>query len=113
MLNNFNNIIAQMAFDDLLRNYPDCQKTYRLEEIRVEEYNHLDALGLSSGESNSCFAQSRPQNTLDDFRLCIDGKSTGAVRISLGATSNSDDAYSFVQFTRGFIDTQALTWAIH
>jgi selenocysteine lyase/cysteine desulfurase len=65
------------------------------------------ALGISSGELTSCFAQSDARITLDDFRLCIDGKSTGAVRISIGAMSNFNDAYKFLQFARSFIDKVA------
>lgn len=68
------------------------------------------ALGISSGELASCFAQPNARITLDDFRLCIDGKSTGAVRISVGSMSNFDDVYRFIQFARGFIDKQAASW---
>ena len=68
------------------------------------------ALGISSGELTSCFAQPNARITLDDFRLCIDGKSTGAVRVSVGSMSNFNDVYSFLQFARGFIDKQASTW---
>ncbi len=65
------------------------------------------ALGISSGELTSCFAQPNARITLDDFRLCIDGKSTGAVRVSVGLMSNFNDAYAFLQFAQGFIDRQA------
>src|SRR5512140_1219501 len=51
------------------------------------------ALGLSRPELAACFTQ--PGHTqrlsLDDFRLCIDGKSSGAVRVSLGLVSNYED----------------------
>ncbi len=64
------------------------------------------ALGLEAGELNSCFRQTLHQSrfTVDDFRLCIDGKSTGAVRISLGMVSNFADAFRFIEFARGFVD---------
>jgi molybdenum cofactor sulfurtransferase len=62
------------------------------------------ALGLSQTELVACFNQSQERLTMDDFRLCIDGKSSGAVRISLGLVSNFADVYQFVQFARGFID---------
>jgi len=45
--------------------------------------------------------------TLDDFRVCIDGKSSGAVRISVGLVSNFADVYRLLQFTRGFLDASA------
>ncbi len=65
------------------------------------------ALGLSQTELVACFSQSQQRLTLDDFRLCIDGKSSGAVRISLGLVSNFADVYCLVQFARGFIDKTA------
>ncbi len=39
-----------------------------------------------------------------DFRRCIDDKSTGAVRISVGLVSNFNDVYQMVSFARQFID---------
>ena len=64
------------------------------------------ALGLDAGELHSCFRQPLHQTrlTIDDFRLCIDGKSSGAVRISLGLVSNFADIYTFVEFARGFLE---------
>ncbi|HLX57959.1 MAG TPA: aminotransferase class V-fold PLP-dependent enzyme [Ktedonobacteraceae bacterium] len=64
------------------------------------------ALELDAGELNSCFRQPLHHDrlTIDDFRLCIDGKSTGAVRISLGLVSNFADVYRFMEFARGFVD---------
>ena len=62
------------------------------------------ALGLSKQELVSCFTSSDRGMTYDDFRLCIDGKSTGAVRISVGIVSNFDDAHAFVEFARHFLD---------
>ncbi len=61
------------------------------------------ALGISAEELTSCFIR-RERLTLDDFRRCIDAKSTGAVRVSLGLASNFADVYRFVEFARGFID---------
>jgi len=45
--------------------------------------------------------------TLDDFRVCIDGKSSDAVRISVGLVSDFADVYRLLQFTRGFLDASA------
>jgi selenocysteine lyase/cysteine desulfurase len=39
----------------------------------------------------------------DDFRLCIDGKASGAVRISVGLVSNFEDAQKFLEFARGLL----------
>jgi selenocysteine lyase/cysteine desulfurase len=62
------------------------------------------ALGLERTELVACFNQPQTRLTLDDFRLCIDGKSSGAVRVSLGLASNFADVYRFAEFARGFID---------
>jgi molybdenum cofactor sulfurtransferase len=64
------------------------------------------ALGISKGELASCFTSPahRKRLTLDDFRDCIDHKSTGAVRISLGIASDFKDALAFVEFARGLLD---------
>lgn len=64
------------------------------------------ALGLSAGELAACFRQSSHQDrcTIEDFRLCIDGKSSGAVRVSLGLVSNFADVYRFIQFAQRLLD---------
>jgi selenocysteine lyase/cysteine desulfurase len=41
--------------------------------------------------------------SLDDFRLCIDGKSSGAVRVSTGLVSNFEDVQGFLQFAEGLL----------
>ncbi|HUK32522.1 MAG TPA: aminotransferase class V-fold PLP-dependent enzyme [Vicinamibacterales bacterium] len=63
------------------------------------------ALGLTGTELSSCFRQSQHAThfTVDDFRLCIDGKSTGAVRVSLGMVSDAADVDRFITFAKGFI----------
>ncbi len=65
------------------------------------------ALGLSKTELAGCFDQpevrSRSRFTPEDFRLCIDGKSTGAVRISVGLASNFRDVEVFTDFVQRFL----------
>ena len=39
----------------------------------------------------------------DDFRNCVQGKGSGAIRVSLGIASNFADAKAFVDFARGFV----------
>jgi selenocysteine lyase/cysteine desulfurase len=58
------------------------------------------ALGISSEELHSCFARPthEAQLSYDEFRLCIDGKASGAVRISVGLVSNFADADAFIRF---------------
>ncbi len=62
------------------------------------------ALGISQPELVACFSKPDERLTLDDLRLCIDGKSSGAVRVSVGVVSNFADVYAFVRFVRGFVD---------
>ncbi len=63
------------------------------------------ALGISSMELAACFSMpGREQRlSLDDFRLCIDGKASGAVRISVGLVTNFDDVQAFLSFSRGLL----------
>jgi molybdenum cofactor sulfurtransferase len=63
------------------------------------------ALGLTGTELSSCFRQPAHQArlTVDDFRMCIDGKSTGAVRVSLGLVSNLADVDRFLGFAKQFV----------
>lgn len=61
------------------------------------------ALGISSDDMKSCFARSPERMTYDDFRRCVDGKSSGAVRVSLGLASNFADVHAFVEFAREFV----------
>ena len=63
------------------------------------------ALGITGTELSSCFHQPEHEThlTIDDFRLCIDGKSTGAVRVSLGLASNLADIDAFIRFAETFL----------
>jgi molybdenum cofactor sulfurtransferase len=61
------------------------------------------ALGISSDEMKTCFARSPERMTYDDFRRCVDGKSSGAVRVSLGLASSFADVATFLDFARGFL----------
>lgn len=63
------------------------------------------ALGISRVELDVCFTRPDYHNkmTIDDFRLCIDGKSSGAVRISVGMVTNFNDVQAFLSFARGLL----------
>jgi molybdenum cofactor sulfurtransferase len=61
------------------------------------------ALGISADELTSCFAL-RPNMEYNDFRRCIDDKSNGAVRISVGLVSNFSDVSRFFEFASEFLD---------
>lgn len=60
------------------------------------------ALGISSGELQSCFRRPSHEShlTYDEFRLCIDHKASGAVRISVGLVSNFADVFEFIKFAQ-------------
>jgi selenocysteine lyase/cysteine desulfurase len=62
------------------------------------------ALGLSRDEIVACFQNSGDHLEYEDFRRCIDGQSTGAVRVSLGLASNVKDVEAFLDLARGFLD---------
>jgi selenocysteine lyase/cysteine desulfurase len=63
------------------------------------------ALGISRVELDVCFTQPghKDRLTVDDFRLCIDGKSSGAVRISVGMVTDFKDVQGFLAFARGLL----------
>ncbi len=61
------------------------------------------ALGLERGEILTCLHQSGDRMTLNEFQQCIDGKSTGAVRISFGIGSNFADALTVRRFFQEFL----------
>ncbi len=58
------------------------------------------ALEISSGELSACF--NRPDHgqrlTYDEFRLCLNNKASGAVRVSVGLVSNFSDIERFLEF---------------
>ena len=64
------------------------------------------ALELSRLELDVCFNQPGHEErlSLDDFRLCIDGKNSGAVRISVGLVTNFSDVQAFLHFARGLLN---------
>ncbi len=63
------------------------------------------AMGVSRVELDVCFTRPGHEQRLskDDFSLCFDGKSTGAVRISIGLVTNFNDVQAFLQFARGLL----------
>ncbi len=64
------------------------------------------ALGITKPELAACFTQPDHDRrlSLDDFRLCIDGKASGAVRISVGLVSNFEDVQVFLKFANGLLN---------
>jgi len=60
------------------------------------------ALGLESTELKQCFSGEDLRMTFAQFRRCIDGKSTGAVRVSVGLATNFEDVRKLVDFIGEF-----------
>jgi molybdenum cofactor sulfurtransferase len=60
------------------------------------------ALGLERDEIVGCLVSSGNRMTVDEFRQCVDGKSTGAVRVSFGVASTFADALTVLRFFQGF-----------
>ena len=63
------------------------------------------ALGISRVELDVCFTSPGHEDRLsiDDFRRCIDGKSSGAVRISVGTVTDFKDVQGFLAFARSLL----------
>ncbi|MBN2388659.1 MAG: aminotransferase class V-fold PLP-dependent enzyme [Anaerolineales bacterium] len=64
------------------------------------------ALQISKMDLAACFTQSDhvQRLTYDDFRLCIDDKASGAVRISVGMVSNYEDIEELLKFAEGLLE---------
>jgi molybdenum cofactor sulfurtransferase len=64
------------------------------------------ALQISKMELVACFSQpSHNQRlTYDDFRTCIDGKASGAVRMSVGLVSNFEDVQAVAAFAESLLN---------
>jgi selenocysteine lyase/cysteine desulfurase len=63
------------------------------------------AMGVSRIELDVCFTSPGHEDRLskDDFRMCFDGKSMGAVRISVGMVTNFKDIQVFLRFATSLI----------
>lgn len=64
---------------------------------------HEVALGFSKEDLEVCF-QDKDHHTFEQFLHIIDGKTTGALRASIGIASNFADVFKYVQFAEGLID---------
>lgn len=62
------------------------------------------SLGLSKPELEACFVRTPQRMSYDDFRRCLVGKGSGAVRVSLGLASNMADVEAMAAFAREFLD---------
>jgi molybdenum cofactor sulfurtransferase len=65
------------------------------------------ALGLRCEELAGCFRR-KDQISFEQFLQVIDGKTTGALRASIGLASTFADVYTYAQFAKSFVDRPAL-----
>jgi selenocysteine lyase/cysteine desulfurase len=65
------------------------------------------ALGFTRDDLAVCF-RDKERLTFEQFLRAIDGKTTGALRASIGLASNFADVYRYVQFAETFIDRPAV-----
>jgi selenocysteine lyase/cysteine desulfurase len=61
------------------------------------------ALGFTRQDLEVCF-RDKEQIKFDQFLERIDGKTTGALRASIGLATNFADVYQFVKFAQRFVD---------
>jgi selenocysteine lyase/cysteine desulfurase len=61
------------------------------------------ALGFTKEELAACF-RDKNRMTFEQFLHVIDGKTTGALRASIGLVTTFADVYKYVQFAESFID---------
>ncbi|MFP3940115.1 MAG: aminotransferase class V-fold PLP-dependent enzyme [Thermoanaerobaculia bacterium] len=62
------------------------------------------ALGLTGDEISGCFTRSGGRMSYEEFRRCVNDKSTGAVRVSTGLASSFADVFAFYDFARELLD---------
>jgi molybdenum cofactor sulfurtransferase len=102
----------QVNFFDPQVNLFDCTDVERLaneERISLRAGCHCNpgarevALGFTQELLAPCF-RDKERLTFEQFLHVIDGKTTGALRASLGIASNFADVYQYVQFAERFID---------
>ncbi|CAG0927927.1 molybdenum cofactor sulfurtransferase [Thermoflexales bacterium] len=95
--------------DGTLLSCYDLEKLANAEHISLRAGCHCNsgareaALGFTREDLAVCF-RDKDRLTFDQFLHVIDGKTTGALRASIGLASNFADVYTYVQFARTFID---------
>jgi hypothetical protein len=71
--------------------------------LQRKDLSPLAQDGLDPGIEDIALPTYKQRLTVDDFRLCIDGKSSGAVRVSVGMVTNFNDVQAFLEFSRGLL----------
>jgi selenocysteine lyase/cysteine desulfurase len=103
---------VQVNFFDRDGGLIDCNEVERLANARrisLRAGCHCNpgarevALGFSREQLEVCF-RDKDQLSFEQFLRVIEGKTTGALRASLGLASNFADVYHYVRFAETFID---------
>ena len=103
---------VQVNFFDQHGHLIDCTEVERLaneQRISLRAGCHCNpgarevALNFTKEDLIVCF-RDKDRLTFDQFLHVIDGKTTGALRASIGLATNFADVYKYVQFAKGFID---------
>ena len=103
---------VQVNFFDPNGRMIDCTDVERManaEQISLRAGCHCNpgareaALGFSKEDLEVCF-RDKDRLTFDQFLQVIDGKTTGALRASIGLVTTFADVYKYVQFAENFID---------
>jgi selenocysteine lyase/cysteine desulfurase len=103
---------VQVNFFDPAGRLFDCNDVERLaneKRISLRAGCHCNpgarevALGFTKEILAPCF-QDKDRLTFEQFLHVIDGKTTGALRASIGLATNFADVYKYVQFARTFVD---------
>jgi selenocysteine lyase/cysteine desulfurase len=106
---------VQVNFFDPSGRMIDCNAVEQLanhERISLRAGCHCNpgarevALGFTPADLAGCFS-ANDQRSFEQFLQLIDGKTTGALRASIGLASNFADVYAYVQFAKTFVDRPA------
>jgi molybdenum cofactor sulfurtransferase len=106
---------VQVNFFDPSGRLIDCNDVEQLaneERISLRAGCHCNpgaremALGFTREDLASCFSE-KDHMSFEQFLQVIDGKTTGALRASLGLVSSFADVYAYVQFAETFVDRPA------
>ena len=102
----------QVNFFDADGTMYDCTDVERLandERISLRAGCHCNpgareaALGFTKETLDACF-KDKERLTFEQFLQVIDGKTTGALRASIGLATTFTDVYKYAQFAGSFID---------
>jgi molybdenum cofactor sulfurtransferase len=88
------NAVERLANEELISLRAGCHCNPGAREV---------ALGFTSGDLEVCF-RDKDHLTFEQFLHVIDGKTTGALRASIGLVTTFADVYKYMKFAETFID---------